>query len=325
MTKLLPIILEAQQHAGPERRKELAAQVDPKLMYESADGTKTSIRELIHSDSTTSTSLIQAEVYNTIIEGAQPFTCMRNAVNVINTTANQLRVNYGSTGVYAAEVQEGSEIPLYVQAYTPINFNIKKYGARPMITKELVNDGLFDVVAQEIAYAGAAVENKINTVTFDSLLANSGAEYDAAETAGNLGLPSVASAIGVAKGNGFTPTDLIMSPGFEGHMLRTYTPATGYYPVGGTATTGALPKVLGLTPHTLSVTYGGGTYTWAYAANGNMGALLVDRNRGGAIAMREDLTVEQFDDPIRQLAGMTIHARFAGRFILANGLTRCEY
>jgi len=325
MTKLLPIILEAEQHAGPERRKELAAMVDPKLMYESADGTKTSIRELIHSDSTNSTSLIQAEVYNTIIEGAQPMTCMRNAINVINTTANSLRVNYGSTGVYAAEVEEGSEIPLYVQGYTPINFNIKKYAARPMITKELVNDGLFDVIAQEIAYAGAAVENKLNSVTFDSILANSGAAYDAGTTAANLGMASVASAIGTTKGNGFTPTDLIMSPGFEGMMLRSYTPQSGYYPVGGTATTGALPKVLGLTAHGLSVNYGGGTYTWRYTTNDDIGAVVVDRNRAGAIAMREDITVEQFDDPIRQLAGMTIHARFAGRFILANGTTRLQY
>ena len=325
MTKLLPILLEAQEHAGPERRKELAAMVDPKMVFEFDEGVKKSVRELIMTTGTESTSLVQAEVHRTIIEGSKPAVCMRNAINVINCNSNSLRVNYGAAGVYAPEVAGGSAIPDYNNTYTARNFEIHKYGYAPLITRELVDDGLFDVINQELMFAGQACENTLNKVTFDSLLANSGQAYDAGTTAANLGLASIASAMGTIKGVNYMPTDVIMAPAFEGLMLRSYTPAGGYYQTGDTGTTGVLPKVLGLNAHTLNVTYGGGTYTWGYGTDNYIGALVVDRYRAGAIALREDTRVEQYNDPIHDLIGIKTTIRFDGGYIAANASCRCQY
>lgn len=324
MTKLLPILLEAEQHAGSERKKELAKKIDPKLHFEMGDGTTKSVRELLLSDSNSTTTLIQAEVYATVVEGAQPVRQMRNLVDIVQMNSNTMRVNYGGAAAYAAEVDEATEIPIAVQTYTPITFTAKKYGARPLITRELVNDGLFDVIAEEIKYAGAKLENRLNAVALDEFLLYSGNEFDTAGS--NQGIKGVAKAIGVQKEAGFMPTDLIMHPEAEAIVLCDYTPTGAYYQVGNATTTGILPApILGMNAGGCGVTYSGGTYTWGYAADTEIGMLLLDRNRGGKIGMREDIRVEKYDDPVKDLVGISCTMRTCAKAINTTAITRVEY
>ena len=324
MTKLLPILLESLEHAGPERRKELARKVDPKLYFELADGSRKPVRELIQSADANSTTLVQAEVYRTVIEGATPAVAMRNALDSIQMNSNQLRVNYGAAGVYAPEIAEGAEYPVYIQDYTPVTFTAKKYGQSPAITRELVIDWLFDVLNVEIKVAAAAVENRLNYQALDAILEGSGTEHDT--TGSNQGVKAVAAAIGVNKTANYLPTDLVLHPEAEAILLQDYIPTGAYYQVGNATTTGAVPApVLGLNAHGVGVSTSGTTYTWGYGADSEIGMLVLDRNRGAKIGMREDTRVEQFEEPLRDLTRINVSIRFDVQVIQANAITRIEY
>ena len=308
MGKILPILLEATQHAGPERRKELSQKIDPTLTYEFADGTKKPVRELIQSDSINSTTLIQAEVYNEVLDGAAGAVCMRNALDVLNVNSNSFRLNFGTAATYAAEVAEGSEIPVAVQPYNATTFAIKKYGVRPLITRELVNDGLFDIIASEIRYAGMNLEQRLNYNSLSHMLQYSGNEFDTGGS--SQGVKAIAKARSVNRAAGFNPTGVIMHPEAEGIVLQDFTSAGGYYPVGNTATSGVTPQILGLQAYVCGDGDNSSSYTWGFAADGEIGMLVYDRRFAAKIAMRQDIGVEQYNDPVRDLVGLSCTMRF---------------
>jgi hypothetical protein len=56
-----------------------------------------------------------------------------------------------------------------------------------------------------------------------------------------------------------------------------------------------------------------------------MGMLVFDSKSSGGIGMRQDLRVEQYKDPIRDLVGMAMTMRAACQYGVANAICRVEY
>jgi HK97 family phage major capsid protein len=309
-------------HAGPSERKDIIERAIPReLGTYDGDGKIVSVRELLLTEAIESTTLIQTEMYSTVMEGAEPQRCFRQAVPMFRTNGNTLRVPYGSSGTYASEVAEGSEVPIGQQDYAYRDFTIKKYGTRPLITRELIDDGLFDAVAMEVRKAGASVENRLNQLVLSCLLDNAGNEHDTAGS--NQGIKAIASAVGLVKEKGYIPDTIVLCPQAEALTLKEFVP-TGY--VGADAAmAGRLPSLMGLRVFTCGVTDDSPTYTWQYDSDGDIGMLVYDSRNAGGIAMRRDLTVSRYEDPIRDLVGCTVTARFGVNYLAANAICRVEY
>ena len=290
------------------------------------DGKIEPVRELLLSTAIESTTLIQTEMYATVIEGAEPFKCMRQACKVLPMKANTLTIPVGEAGSYAPEVAEGAEIPISDQDYTAVTLTAKKYGVRPMITDEMVADALYPVMEMEIRKAGAKLENTLNQLALTELIDNTANnEYDSnvgTNTITAAGTKAIVHALGNVKADGFLCDTIVMSPSAETVVMAEYTP-TSY--VGAEAVaSGRLPNIMGLKAFTCSVADASSS-TWDYDSDGEIGMVVFDSQNSTVIGERQGITVKRYEDIVRQLQGGTVSARWAVGTLQANAGARIEY
>lgn len=290
-------------------------------------------RELLLTDAIESTSIIQEEVLRTVIAGAEKFKVIREAgVAWYPCKSNAIRVPLGETQRNADEVPEGAEIKDRTQDYGKRDFTIVKYGVKPRISFEMIEDGLVDVVAEELFYAGAAVENKLNYDALTALATNAGntTTVTAGGTAGTA-LAVLRQAKKLLKNDGFFADTLIMHSDFEADLMANATLLTPYYSGGagaGIVNQGVLPSpLLGMK---WFVTDNGsttvdGTNPWEYNSNNDTGAIAMEAKRGCGVAMRRDRTVKKIDDIVKELHTITVTMRCDVNYLHANAVARLKW
>lgn len=304
MSNKLTKLLEIAYAGNVEREKILGKESTEQILGKE---TKT----LLQSDARQQSNLLQEEVYNTISEGAEPWKCLREIVPIIRTDSYSVRIVKGETGTYAEELAEGANVPIDTQVYTKEDISINKIGTRPLITNELVEDCLFDIINLELQKAGMRMENKLNRdVLLEILTDATTTDIDPADA--HIAVTDLARArAGVASEN-YMPDKCMFHPTAEGYLLQDSNLV--YASFAGTASTlhtGQIPKLLGMTPYTCSVTTGSTGHYWdgTDAANHYYG-LCIDSKASTYLAMRRDLTVEQYDDPIHDLKGISCTMRY---------------
>ena len=316
MTQLFKTALEMEMNPETKHRESLGATIPKELQFR-VDGKLEPVRELLLSETIESTTLIQAEAHATVMEGSEPSICLRRALPTVGMKSRTMNWTVGETGTYAPEVPEATDIPIDNQDYDTVEFKAKKYGVRPLITKELIEDGLFNVAELEMRKAGRRVENRLNQNGITELIDSAGLEHDCANA--NVGIKAIASAVSLVRAAGFNPDTLIMHPEAEAAVLQEFVP-TNYYPTEAIVNTGMVPNILGLRSFTCGVTnHSSGTETWGYgSAADEIGMVVYDSIAAAAIGMRRDITVENYDDPIKDMVGMTVTSRFDVEAIVAN-------
>ena len=259
----------------------------------------------------TNSTLVQEEIYNTVIEGAEPFKCMREVVPTVNTNSYSVRFVKGEAGTYADKVAEGAAIDIDTQTYSKTDITIEKYGTRPLITNELIEDALFDVVELELKKAGARMENKLNRVILSALL--SGISTNTMSPGGaHIQVSDIALAISKIKKQNYLPNILITHPTAEAYLLQDSNLAYVSY----AGSPGALrqgdvgAKVMGLKPYTCTAT-DAASPTWDDTTPASdVTAMVLSKEDIAALCMRRDLSIEQYDDPIHDLIGMSLTMRY---------------
>ncbi len=289
-------------------------------------------RELLLTEAVESATLIQTEMYSTVLEGAEPNKVMRDIVRIIPMKSNQMTFTLGATGSVLQKVGEGAELPNNQQDYTPVTMTSYKYGEKNLVTQELIDDALYDVVAMEVAKAGARAENTLNHVVLTGLLDDATNEHDTGGS--NQGFQAIAGGQKLMKVDGFKADVAILCAEAEFKLLTdsqfTY---QSYY--GGTGVTpavsmGSIPGVLGVRKFhqydPFDTTYNSGTYTWSYDTDADIGMVLLDSARlSHVIGMKQDIKVTKYDDPVKDLKGATLTMRFAEESPFDNGICRIEY
>lgn len=296
-------------YADNAEKRELVKRIPANLGW--AQGDKTvPIRELLLSEAV-DTTLIQTAVYDSIIKGASPAQCMRQAFNVWPMASNVMTVNIGATKGYASEVAEGAEVPRTTEHPTSATLTCKKYADRAEITQEMLDDAVVPVIQHQLEVAGLRLENALNRLVLDALTTQSVVIHHDC-TGANLGMGSLAGALGQMSGVNLQGTDLIMCPEYKAIIMKDYVPSVGYFELGDTARTGRLGTLLGVNMWLCNaVPTAGASALFDYDADGDIGAYLIDRSAAGAIGMRQDITTVDYKDPIRDLVGMVVKARFA--------------
>jgi len=310
--------------ARPSERKKLLE----KNSFKVAVGEST-LKTLLQNEqqAVSDSTLVQEEVYNTVIEGTEPFRCMREVTPIVNTKTYSVRFVKGETGTYAQKVAEGSKVEIDTQTYTKQDVTIDKWGTRPVITNELIEDGLFDIVDLELRKAGARMENALNRQVLYQMLDGTYAVSTNSVDPGastKLRVGHLAQAIAKVKGYNFMPDTLITHPHAEGALLEDSNVAyVSYMGSNSPLVTGNIPKLMGLTPHTSTVTdVDGSSALWDTTTAGtDIQALVFSKQDFATICMRRDITIEDYADPIHDLVGMAITMRF-GTDVL-NELAAC--
>lgn len=321
MTQLFKTYLKIGLEEPNGRALQHIVETIPRSLGAYHDGKVEPVRELLLTTAIESTTLIQTEMHATVLEGAEPWKCMRQACTVLPMKANTLTIPVGEVGSYAPEVAEGAEIPISDQDYTSVTLTAKKYGVRPMITDEMVADALYPVIEMEIRKAGAKLENTLNQIALTELIDNTSAnEHDTAGS--NQGIKAIASAIKKVKADGFIPDRIVLHPDAEALIMADYIP-TGY--VGAEAAqSGKLPNLLGLSPFITNVA-DASSQTWEYNSDGDIGMVVFDSGNSTVIGERQPITIKRYEDIVRQLQGGTVSARWAVGTLQANAGARIEY
>jgi hypothetical protein len=282
--------------------------------------------------------LIQEEVYNTVIEGAEPVKCFRNILPVINVGTSSIRVVIGESGTYAPEVPEGGVIPIETQEYSKVDIPVLKYGCRPLVTNELIEDGLWDIVEMEVRKTGLRLENRLNRECLKRLLHSTNGFTTTAtncDAASAFTVADLADARTAVMQENFMPDTLVLSPIHEGFLFKdsnlVYANRAGTdVPLKNGQ---LLSTILGLKPFVCSATTGASTVSatapeWGTATDsaGYYASMVFDSTAPPAmIAMRRDIQVEQYDDPIHDLIGVSCTMRFGVRTIHAKAGNNIEY
>jgi hypothetical protein len=344
MTQLLIKALEAANVPDSAEQKELQAkmaaydipmierQMGQTYMIEGQDGRMHKARELLLSEAVETGTLTQTEIYRTIMEGQEPAKCMREVVPIYRMNSNVMQINIGDSGRYAPFVGEGAEYTIKNQDYTPRTWTAKKIGEIPLCTKEMVDDALFSVVEMEVRKAGEACENTLNQWMLATLLDNAGNEYDInAAVAALGGAAAIREAKALIAADGFKADTVVIHPLVETYIYKDYTPIA-YNPVAQEQMrTGVMPPILGCNIRQCGVdvsttsTPVSSTYLWDAPANTSIGMVVYEQAKCGGIGMRQDLTVEDYKDPLRDLVSGKVSMRVACQYGLANSIARVEY
>jgi HK97 family phage major capsid protein len=266
----------------------------------------------------TDSTLVQEEVYGTVIEGTEPFKCMRQVVPTTTAESYSTRIVKGESGTYADEVAEAGAIPIDTQTYSKIDIPVKKYGVRPIITNELIDDSQFDIVEMELRKAGARLENRLNRVVLNQML--NGTYAVATSTMSPAGTHIAVSDIALAakkvKKQNFMPDTLVTHPTAEGYLLQDSNLA--YVAYAGTPsplTLGTVPKLMGLTPYTCTATDSADPKWDDTTAGTDVTALIFSKADFAMIRMKHDIKIVDYDDPIHDLVGISCLMRYGAEVI----------
>jgi len=251
------------------------------------------LHEILLSDASQAT----AKVLDTVWEAAKPRLIGRELAVVIAQDAPLIKVPRAKLSK-AFEVAEGAEIPVGTEDYDSVTLTPKKYGVRPLISREMVEDAEWDVIEYQLAEAGRAMAD-LETEHIVSQMTSDAGNSVAAGTSGTLAYNDVVNIVKECLIDGYIPDALAIHPSELADLLKD-TAIQKAMEWGGEAVapSGQIARLLGLQV-LVSTKVTSGT------------ALVVDSKHAGVLFIRRDITAEDYEDPVKDLAGVAVTARWA--------------
>ena len=201
--------------------------------------------------------------------------------------------------ILVRETAEAAEFVLDVAEYTSTNLKPKKYGVALRITKELLEDGKWNILERNIYRAGIEIaENETAVIVSDAL------DQAANTVAGGAAvtIANITRAMQYLEDNDYTPTTLFIGNEVL-NDLRNIDTFVEFQKVGNTEmlTRGFLGNVYGMNVIRVS-SNAGYTATSAY---------VIDNTQAYAFVEKRPLTVENFDLVTFDMSGVVVSQRFA--------------
>jgi hypothetical protein len=127
----------------------------------------------------------------------------------------------------------------------------------------------------------------------------------------HISVSDLALAVSKIKKQNYFPDTLVIHPTAEAYLLQDSNLA--YISFAGQTSSlnqGKVPTLMGLRPYSTSVTDSSNP-TWDdTTAGSDVTAMVFSKNDLATICMRRDITVEQYDDPIHDLIGISCTMRY---------------
>jgi len=266
---------------------------------------KPKLKEFILSDQ----AYAVAEINRIVWEALKPNLIARDVVTVWHTDRPTYRFIRAILAPRAFRVGEASEIPSAGEKYDNLDVTVYKIGLRPFVSREMIEDAVWDVVARQLAEGGRAMAQKENEdilalLNTQAAVGNNYQGYGATAAAaspGNLQYSDIVGAIAGVRGQNAFPDTLIVQPSEEGDLLKDEKFIHTFY-FGG-----LMRKALGPQEYFQQM-LGFRTLTTTLQTSGK--ALMLDSTRHAGMVIRRDVTVENVVDPIKDLAGASLTERF---------------
>ena len=258
--------------------------------------------------------LIMKKIYDRLIEAVDKRRIGRNDIAIYmgpkDIPGSSVDIDLATPdSISVRQIAEGGANPIDVESYTSFNMKPVKYGARPFITKEMMEDGKWNLLAKNIRSVGIKLgENE------DTLIVN-----DALDNASNTVTGGAAITIAnITRGMqylddaDYTPTTMYVGPEVLNDLrnIDTFVEADK---LGSTEMldTGVVGKIFGLIVKRIS----GKLMNTKYA-------YIFDREEAFVMAEKRPVTVENYKDVIHDLSGASITQRIKVRQLRAEAICK---
>ena len=275
---------------------------------------------------------------NVLLEAQEPVLTITPLLNIVRVSEGIRTVDYQAVGaIQAHEIPEGAPYPEEQATWVKgaKTAKVTKKGLKVPITDEMVADSLFDVVGMYMRAAGRAMARYKEKFALARFKEAAYVLYDNDDGAkesttgkdssfvdnGSLDYMDLMNAFGEMLASGRTPDTVIMHPlawtmWANDPLFRNL---SWFNSIPGTATGGVLSDA---TPSgstfdrfiQMTVPFGLRVITSPYvdfdATTSKTTVYVIDSSDVGVITMREDLAVEQWDDPERDIISMKVRERY---------------
>lgn len=195
-------------------------------------------------------------------------------------------------------VAEGAPVPIYTATYSNINIKPAKYGSRPLITKEMIEDSKFDLIESNIKEAGRKLADNESTL----IIAQLDTAANSVSGGANITIANLTRGMQYLEDNDYEPTDLVVGPEVANDLRNIDTFVEADKTGGGTTPSSRLiGTIFGMAVHEVSPN-AGITSTSSY---------VLDRNHAYMVVEKRPPTVERYDDSTHDLTGVVITQRLA--------------
>ena len=248
--------------------------------------------------------LIERKIYDTLVEAATkkrvgrelaaiyigPGGIPGSSVDIDLVTADSMAV---------LTIAEGAAVPIETVNYTSTNLKPLKYGVRPLITKEMQEDGKWDLMEHNIKVAGTEMgenEDKLIITALDSA-ANTitGAEA--------ITLANISRAMQYLEDSDYAATDIVCGPEVANdfRMIDIFQRPSETPEM---MKTGFIGTIYGCAVHVVSGAIITGTYCY-----------VLDKNHAFVIAEKRPISVERYDDVTHDLSGAVVTQRITVKIL----------
>lgn len=277
------------------------------------------IQEYISTDDgTEGTLLIPKLILSTVVDEAEkaliprelaalvlgPAQIAGSSVSVDLETPNTLKVK---------KVGEGAEVPLDNLGFSSVTFTPVKYGVAIRITREMMEDAQFPLLERNIRAAGRRFAEKENELILSAL---DGSGNDVSGGAA-ITIANIAEAIFNVEDNDFNPSDIIVGNEVA-QDLRNIDTFVEADKAGNTQMlqTGFIGTIYGLNVVRFS------SNAVPDATNSKKYAYVIDRNEAYGLAIKRDLSIENFMLPTYDMQGAVLTWRFDVKLLRSGAVSR---
>lgn len=315
LARTLQVIMAPNQSTKTELINKYFSREDIPVMV---DGTPMQKHELLRSETLDGAAILREDIVKAINEGSQPaIATLSDLYYVINTQSNKVKIpkgNKNSFGSYAAIAAEGNGVTVDNNRILYSEVDIIKAMSTVEVTREMIQDAEFDIIAREVAASGARIGNTMQSIALYELVTN--AAESSAETVTSAKTLKEAINMEIAKiqKNGYIPDRIVLSPKAGAWLRDELSP--GYYSGNDPMTLSRVPTLYGvrcevvpIAPATKSGTYTPGAGT--FGSTNGIGAVVYARDKAVGVAIRDAIGTEQpFKDVYKDLTAITTTARF---------------
>lgn len=247
-------------------------------------------------------------------------------------------IHFGA--IRAAEIQEGQEYPqqslnLTKNGIGSVDVKVRKFGLQVAITEEMISDSQWDVIGLHLEAGGRALarlkeENMFyefsrhGHVVFDAELFKAGQDgyptgrgFDGNYN-GTLSSDDIIDMATSIMSSGFTPTDIVMHPLCWTLFAKNSALENISVAAFGQGVDKRDPRDFTLS-NSLGLNVMFSPYVPFDQAKKTFDFYILDRNNVGVLVVKEDISTEQFDDPMRDIKNLKLKERY-GIGILNGGL-----
>lgn len=270
--------------------------------------------------------LFQKVISRTLKEAAEPAALVTPMLDTVRINSRTLEIP-AVNAIQAAEIPEGQEYPEQALAFEKqVEGKVSKKGVKVVFTDEVIADSQWDIVGLHVRAAGRAMQRLKEQIALKRfkdaaqvVFNNSGGTattgLGAAGTANQtMSWQDFISMAAVLHAENHSPTDVILHPLMWPVFLGAAQFTTAFAPnAGWDQNVGSKQGVANATaPLGLNVILSPFvSFTAAVGATpAKSDIFMIDRNEIGALLVREDMGVDEWDDKTRDLRALKMRERY---------------